>query len=54
MTALAVTGGLWSLAMARFMFPNVLTDRQSIQSWRAKIISRPGQVETKFVSTYGV
>src|SRR5262249_27674607 len=29
MTAMAVTGGLWSLAFARFMFPNVLTEPPS-------------------------
>jgi cytochrome b6-f complex iron-sulfur subunit len=54
MTAMAVTGGLWSLAVARFMFPNILTEPPS----RFKVGFRdnfaPGQVETKFVATNGV
>ncbi len=29
MSAMAVTGGLWSLGLARFMFPNVLTEPPS-------------------------
>jgi len=54
MTAMAVTGGLWSLAFARFMFPNVLTEPPSRFKVGFKDSFAPGQVETKFVSLYGV
>lgn len=54
MTAMAVTGGLWSLAFARFMFPNVLTEPPSRFKVGFKDTFAPGQVETKFVSLYGV
>jgi len=54
MTAMAVTGGLWSLAFARFMFPNVLTEPPSRFKVGFKDAFAPGQVETKFVSLFGV
>jgi len=54
MTAMAVTGGLWSLAFARFMFPNVLTEPPSRFKVGFKDNFAPGQVETKFVSLFGV
>jgi cytochrome b6-f complex iron-sulfur subunit len=54
MTAVAVTGGLWSLAFARFMFPNVLTEPPSRFKVGFKDNFAPGQVETKFVSLFGV
>jgi cytochrome b6-f complex iron-sulfur subunit len=54
MTAMAVTGGFWSLAFARFMFPNVLTEPPSRFKVGFKENFAPGQVETKFVSLYGV
>ena len=53
-TALSVTGGLFSLGLARFMFPNVLAEPPS----RFKVGFREGfpsgKVETKFVPQYGV
>ena len=53
-TALSVTGGLFTLGLARFMFPNVLAEPPS----RFKVGFREGfpagKVETKFVPQYGV
>jgi cytochrome b6-f complex iron-sulfur subunit len=53
-TALSVTGGLFSLGLARFFFPNVLAEPPS----RFKVGFREGfpagKVETKFVAQYGV
>ncbi len=54
MSAMAVTGGLWSLGLARFMFPNVLTEPPSRFKVGSKDSFAPGQVETKFVATNGV
>ncbi|HZZ30019.1 MAG TPA: Rieske (2Fe-2S) protein [Pirellulales bacterium] len=54
MTAMAATGGLWSLGFARFMFPNVLTEPPSRFKVGFKENFAPGQVETKFVATNGV
>lgn len=53
-TSLAAVGGLWSLAIARFMFPNVLTEPPSQFK-----VGFPGDfpfgvVETKFKAQYGV
>ncbi|MEX0867326.1 MAG: Rieske 2Fe-2S domain-containing protein [Pirellulales bacterium] len=53
-TSLAAVGGLWSLAVARFMFPNVLTEPPS----RFKV-GFPGDfpfgmVEEKFKAQFGV
>ncbi len=53
-TALSMTGGLWTLGLARFMFPNVLAEPPS----RFKVGFREGfpagKVETKFVAQFGV
>jgi len=53
-SALAVTGGLFSLGLARFLFPNVLAEPPS----KFKVGSRDGfpsgKVETKYVAQYGV
>jgi len=53
-TALSVTGGLFTLGLARYMFPNVLAEPPS----RFKVGFREGfpagKVETKFVPQYGV
>jgi cytochrome b6-f complex iron-sulfur subunit len=54
MTALSITGGLWALGTARFMFPNVLTEPPNRFKVGFKENFSPGQVETKFVSQYGV
>jgi cytochrome b6-f complex iron-sulfur subunit len=54
MTALSVTGGLWALGTARFMFPNILTEPPSRFKVGFKDNFAPGQVETKFVATNGV
>jgi cytochrome b6-f complex iron-sulfur subunit len=54
MTALAVTNGLWALATARFMFPNILTEPPSRFKVGFKDNFPPGQVDTKFVATNGV
>ena len=53
-TALSMTGGLFGLGLARYMFPNVLAEPPS----RFKVGFREGfpsgKVETKFVAQYGV
>ena len=53
-TALSITGGLFGLGFARFMFPNVLAEPPS----RFKVGFREGfpagKVETKYVAQYGV
>ena len=53
-TALSITGGLFGLGLARFMFPNVLAEPPS----RFKVGFREGfpagKVETKYVAQYGV
>jgi cytochrome b6-f complex iron-sulfur subunit len=54
MTALSVTGGLWALGTARFMFPNILTEPPNRFKVGFKENFSPGQVETKFVSQFGV
>jgi cytochrome b6-f complex iron-sulfur subunit len=54
MTSMAVTGGLWTLGMARFMFPNILTEPPSQFKVGFKENFAPGQVETKFVAQFGV
>ncbi len=54
MTSLALTNTLWGLAVARFMFPNVLTEPPSRFKVGFKDNFAPGQVETKFVSMFGV
>jgi cytochrome b6-f complex iron-sulfur subunit len=53
-TALSVTGGLFSLGLARYMFPNVLAEPPSRFKVGFKEGFPAGKVETKFVPQYGV
>lgn len=53
-TALSVTGGLFSLGLARFFFPNVLAEPPSTFKVGVKDGFPAGKVETKFVAQYGV
>jgi cytochrome b6-f complex iron-sulfur subunit len=53
-TALSVTGGLFSLGLARFLFPNVLAEPPSKFKVGFKDGFPAGKVETKFVAQYGV
>ncbi|MEI7781655.1 MAG: Rieske 2Fe-2S domain-containing protein, partial [Planctomycetota bacterium] len=53
-TALSVTGGLFTLGLARFMFPNVLAEPPSRFKVGAKEGFPTGRVETKYVAQYGV
>ncbi|MFM7033770.1 MAG: ubiquinol-cytochrome c reductase iron-sulfur subunit [Planctomycetia bacterium] len=53
-TALSVTGGLFTLGLARFMFPNVLAEPPSRFKVGSKEGFPSGKVETKFVAQYGV
>ena len=53
-TALSVTGGLFTLGLARFMFPNVLAEPPSRFKVGFKEGFPSGKVETKFVPQYGV
>ncbi|MFM7243392.1 MAG: ubiquinol-cytochrome c reductase iron-sulfur subunit [Planctomycetaceae bacterium] len=53
-SALAVTGGLFSLGLARFLFPNVLAEPPSKFKVGVKDAFPSGKVETKYVPQYGV
>jgi cytochrome b6-f complex iron-sulfur subunit len=53
-TSLSATLGLWSLGTARFMFPNILTEPPSKFKVGFPSNFAPGQVETRFVPTFGV
>jgi cytochrome b6-f complex iron-sulfur subunit len=53
-TSLATTFGLWTLGMARFMFPNILTEPPSKFKVGFPSNFAPGQVETKFIPQFGV
>jgi cytochrome b6-f complex iron-sulfur subunit len=53
-TALAGTGGLWTLGFARFMFPNILTEPPSKFKVGFPDAFPPGYVETKFIPQFGV
>ena len=53
-SALSVTGGLFTLGLARFMFPNVLAEPPSTFKVGGKESFPAGKVETKFVAQYGV
>ena len=53
-TALSVTGGLFTLGLARYMFPNVLAEPPSRFKVGFKEGFPAGKVETKFVPQYGV
>ena len=53
-TALSVTGGLFSMGLARYFFPNVLAEPPSSFKVGSKEGFPAGVVETKFVAQYGV
>jgi cytochrome b6-f complex iron-sulfur subunit len=53
-TATSMTFGLWGLGVARFMFPNVLTEPPSKFKVGFPSDFAPGQVETKFIPQFGV
>ena len=53
-TALSVTGGLFTLGLARYLFPNVLAEPPSKFKVGFKDGFPAGKVETKFVAQYGV
>jgi len=53
-TALSATGGLFTLGLARFLFPNVLAEPPSRFKVGFKEGFPSGKVETKFVAQYGV
>jgi cytochrome b6-f complex iron-sulfur subunit len=53
-SALSVTGGLFTLGLARFMFPNVLAEPPSTFKVGGKESFPAGKVETKFVAQFGV
>jgi cytochrome b6-f complex iron-sulfur subunit len=53
-SALSVTGGLFTLGLARYFFPNVLAEPPSTFKVGSKEGFPAGKVETKFVAQYGV
>lgn len=53
-SSLAVTQILWGLGLARFMFPNILTEPPTRFKVGFPDILGPGQVETKYIPQYGV
>jgi cytochrome b6-f complex iron-sulfur subunit len=53
-TALSTTLTLWTLGVARFMFPNVLMEPPSKFKVGFPSNFAPGQVETKFIPQFGV
>jgi cytochrome b6-f complex iron-sulfur subunit len=53
-TSMTVTFGLWTLGVARFMFPNVLMEPPSRFKVGFPSNFAPGQVETKFIAQFGV
>jgi cytochrome b6-f complex iron-sulfur subunit len=53
-TALSVTGGLFTLGLARFLFPNVLAEPPSKFKVGFKEGFPTGKVDTKYVAQYGV
>ena len=53
-TSLAVTGVLWTLGLARFMFPNVLIEPPTKFKVGFPDDYAPGQVQTKFIAQFGV
>jgi len=54
MASLVVTHLLWLLGLARFMFPNILTEPPSKFRVGFPDDYGPGQVETKFKAQFGV
>jgi cytochrome b6-f complex iron-sulfur subunit len=53
-TSMAVTGLLWVLGLARFMFPNVLIEPPTKFKVGFPDDYGPGQVQTKFIPQFGV
>lgn len=53
-TSLAATFGLWTLGLARFMFPNILTEPPSKFKVGFPSDFPPGSVEEKFKALFGV
>ncbi len=53
-TAMAVTGGLFTLGLARFMFPNILTEPPSKFKVGSKDNFGNDKVDTRFTSQFGV
>ncbi len=54
MTSIASVSALWTLGLARFMFPNILTEPPSRFKAGAKEGFSPGTVEEKFKAQFGV
>jgi cytochrome b6-f complex iron-sulfur subunit len=53
-SSLFVTNLLWLLGLARFMFPNILTEPPTVFKVGYPDDYAPGQVETRFVAQFGV
>jgi len=53
-STLAATVGLWTLGLARFMFPNILREPPSRFKVGFPSDFAPGAVETKFIAQFGV
>jgi cytochrome b6-f complex iron-sulfur subunit len=53
-TAMTTTFTLWTLGVARFMFPNILTEPPSKFKVGFPSNFAPGQVDTRFVAQFGV
>ncbi|MEQ8785878.1 MAG: Rieske (2Fe-2S) protein [Pirellulaceae bacterium] len=53
-SSLAVTNLLWGLGLARFMFPNILTEPPTSFKVGFPDEYAPGQVQTKFKAQFGV
>jgi len=53
-SSLATTFGLWTLGLARFLFPNVLREPPSQFKVGFPVDFSPGQVATKFKAQFGV
>jgi cytochrome b6-f complex iron-sulfur subunit len=51
---MAATFGMWTLGLARFMFPNVLREPPTRFKVGFPTDFAPGQVETKFKAQYGL
>ena len=54
MTLLSTTAVVWTLALARYLFPNVLTEPPSQFKVGFPDDFAPGQVETKFKAQFGI
>ncbi len=54
MTLLGTTAVVWTLALARYLFPNVLTEPPSQFKVGSPDDFAPGQVETKFKAQFGI